>query len=1349
MGKTLAKFPWLYAQGLTVLCLLIPVAAFLLAWVPSRQTFFTTRNFRALTVLGDQLTARIENAAKTLNGLAATAENTDAPDSVEQARSRIRDGLSLYPTLQSIGAATIISNSTTSVTNSVQLNVAQEVNTSWLTFKYSGAAGANTNVLVTIEARADFNSFIPPRSEFSGLLVAQTDGTVIFQRSQAGWKILKLGELKNKKGEKLEVILNGQISSMAEVTLGKTDYRIFLQPLAFSQVTIPGRTNQWWVCGLVQANHFTAECWAISHKFLVGFFFLVLGCTVSLPFLKVSLMGPRDEFGKGEVFSLGLGAFFAPALCALFLLHLYTYYNIEESLDGQLKQLSRNIQQNLGAELSRMHAQLINLRDSGRTNRGESLYDPNSDRLILTNVLGRSDLIQSSAAESYPFFQQAAWIDSKGEIRKKWTVRNISTPFINVKARAYFQDALGQRHSVCEWNAPHYPWPGNSFWVEPILSWTTGESSAVLSTLDEASHQVVILESKLLSVINPVVPDGYGYCVIAADGQVFFHSDPSRNLRENLLTECDRSPKLRSALVGGVGEPFDVGYRGKIHSFYVTPLPQSRWFVVVFRNEHILDSVIFDVFLISFLLFCFYALVLLMGWGLWLLYRGWRRLPPTTWCWPQKQRVTSWVLATVVNVVLSVGFLLVISNYLKAWQVSAAAAAIGPLSLALVLVFAGVRSASKSSHGKSNRAPLTDRDRCLYLLAVTSSLFVITVLPAYGFFKTAYEAQMKNFVEYGQLSITRQLQQRAERVENEYRAIGMASEPARKAFLDRRLALPGRYGADEPVLLDVYSRFFFDSYRDDEEPADKPAFESWLESLRPFHYRMSSEPYGLFQHNTANFANNSKDGRNGYINPVHIGSKKIPELRLPDLVGQWWQWVTLILFGAILCYIAHYIGRYAFLLYTDAEPGVESGGVVRSGKLVSNVLGLRFPGVRDEIQTSNVSSCFTRLDMRQAADLKILQDFSIGAKIPKTGLKQPAVAAKPAGEGTNGPRAVTGVTAETKDKSRETSLTIATPTAGVAAVASASKTESSTILIAKPTATDPSSDDEAATCDLCIDHFEYRAESPQFNDEKLRILEKLTQDPRISITLVSNIDPSNFQLVDSISNSPVEKKTPGEAQEDAVAKLQTLRKRWGDVLRSFSHAYAEGHRDSYSLSSAPVSVEVERGADDQTVEIIVDRISSAELQGISAAKMQSECRETRAGYGSVWAICSAEERVALYQVARSGFVHPSFPELPCLLARRLLVKDPRLRLMNEEFRSFVLSTFRPEELAACEAAEKGSAWNKLKGPAKTSLLILAVSLFFTQEELFDSVVKMMIAFTGSAPKLFDFLNMFKKGPSAK
>src|SRR6185369_5263560 len=80
----------------------------------------------------------------------------------------------------------------------------------------------------------------------------------------------------------------------------------------------------------------------------------------------------------------------------------------------------------------------------------------------------------------------------------------------------------------------------------------------------------IALDSRLLSLMDPVLPAGFGYTIITNDGKVLFHSDEAHHLGENLFQECDEDTSLRSAVIGRADRAMNVRYLGEDHRFFIT-----------------------------------------------------------------------------------------------------------------------------------------------------------------------------------------------------------------------------------------------------------------------------------------------------------------------------------------------------------------------------------------------------------------------------------------------------------------------------------------------------------------------------------------------------------------------------------------------------------------------------------------------------------------------------------------------------------------------------------------------------------------------------------------------------------
>jgi len=129
-------------------------------------------------------------------------------------------------------------------------------------------------------------------------------------------------------------------------------------------------------------------------------------------------------------------------------------------------------------------------------------------------------------------------------------------------------------------------------------------------------------------------------------------------------------------------------------------------------------------------------------------------------------------------------------------------------------------------------------------------------------------------------------------------------------------------------------------------------------------------------------------------------------------------------------------------------------------------------------------------------------------------------------------------------------------------------------------------------------------------------------------------------------------------------------------------------------------------------------------------------------YQSIWESCSLEEQIALYHLAKDGFLHAHHPEFPRLFLKGLVQLTPDLRLMNDSFRLFVLFAGYRAKLFSQETEHIQSAWDAFKRPLLLILAGSALFLFGTQEELKDSFTVVLGTIPFLVPILSEFLGQF-------
>lgn len=118
-------------------------------------------------------------------------------------------------------------------------------------------------------------------------------------------------------------------------------------------------------------------------------------------------------------------------------------------------------------------------------------------------------------------------------------------------------------------------------------------------------------------------------------------------------------------------------------------------------------------------------------------------------------------------------------------------------------------------------------------------------------------------------------------------------------------------------------------------------------------------------------------------------------------------------------------------------------------------------------------------------------------------------------------------------------------------------------------------------------------------------------------------------------------------------------------------------------------------------------------------------------YKARWDSCSTSESLALFHLARDRFLHAKNPDIRPLLHKKLIVCDPDLRLMNESFRRFVVTTGVKQRLSEWKPEGSRSTWTQVWRPVGLGVASIALFLIFTQEQ-YQAIT---VAFLAALPEL--------------
>ena len=1332
IASTLRRLsPPLYRLRLFVIIiavLALPFTIYYLLYVRSQTGYFTDRSFRKLSLISSQISLKVESAGSVLKNTSdkfirplVTEKHSPAFNAQSTGKQNLERLKEVFKRLKDDSPSIIPINIDTEPWNdklspgTVTLTaVRHEADSSWLYFDYV-SDGLVDKTVIRVQAKTDLNKLIQPflsarvgadPDQFQNILIAETDtARVIFQHDTTQIRLGSLDKLPaaDEKNKKIDLKEIAQSSNVIDVSLAGSNYRLFFHPVKLSLPSVNANAPNvtWITSGLIKSNYLQSEAWSISipYTLLIICGFLVALLVFSWPFLKLVLAGPKDRFRPRDVYSLVFSTIVVLAVLTNFALYGYVYFRVEAQMDDQVAKLADSIKQNFNAELSQALTQLETLSQNpellAKLNSDEATRksgvepkptpEPEIDADETTDIYAqdltnKTDILPpllKSSKTTYRYFDNAVWIDSTGMQRAKWTVKAYTTQYIPVSGRAYF-DNIRQGH--------FYELGNHKFWLEPIVSKTTGRNEIEISKAVTDTPWTLAFDTRLLSLMDPVLPAGFGYVIIANDGGVLFHSDEAHHLGENLFQECDDDRAMRSVVIGRSDRAMNVRYLGEDHRFFITTLQGfPDWSLVVFRNKQPLRSAFFELLTTVTVLFLIYGLILMTAFTIFYLFNvvNERR----AWLWPSERKTDVYrqsVFILLVLSLLSLALTILMHGERLVWLIVAIS------FFAAFLYFVNLRWGFKSpflKHVSSLLNRFTRYDH-LYVLNVSLLLLLISILPAGAFFKYAYESQIRLFIKHAQYSVATALAKRDERIRSRYSGLKFSANPAlesqnREAFIKQRLA----------ESWDVYDNFFFNT--DHQSPAtdrttcNKEAptdLLSRLNAIIPLSNRTSIERRGLLDNASVRGICRWESGAMESL-ILHLegsaGQSASPRLHLNTsvpLLGV----PGLPVFGAGLLFVplllfVNFIVRRVFLLDTH-KPSSHSLTKLLSCKIERNVFVVvnapfvkKVVGKESNLCLRDLSSLATSADWVDAFDYNsvgeetviALDEFDYGMDDPQINQQKLKL--------------VESLLAKQK----------------TLVIFSSADSSQYRFTNGENGHTNGERDETGRWAGVIISNF--FTEYAEDTDDGLLFRGKVLEEK--ARILATDLQGKSTEQIDELFDTLYAECAPREPLQRVG--LQILSQK-GFVTLSREH--------------------------------LIGRIVN----------------QARTYYTHIWNSCSTGEKLTLCHLAQDRLLSHRDPDIESLLRRELIVRDQDLHLFNESFRQFVKSAEKVSFVAEQDKeAQQGSLWQTLKVPILVAMLAITAFLFVTQQDLFSSSLALVTGLTTLIPAMLKVMSLFHTDPTGR
>lgn len=1121
---------------------------------------------------------------------------------------------------------------------------------------------------VLAQAGESGHQFVDANILFSGRKGASDPGSEPPQSPPAGQSIGgEAGglEFQIQVERKDDTTLLKKVPTRQEVIVGGKSMYVFALPLNLPFIDKdqeklegnPERKRSLIILGLVSKDKFRNETWQLSPSALLIFLFIVLLVLLILPLLKLFSMGVQDQWSVRDL-TLVVGAGIVGAgLLTLALVDAGAFRWTKEQIDDELNQFAGAMAQHTREELWDAIIQLKEF-DERRANKLE-VADQETKKEF-KDLKGKQSIKEKTCEEkqeeirppsamlnalqmkgiTYKTFDSVFWINCGGRLEALWDARlknDYYPPIVtNLSDRSYFTSVINRRY----WQFKDVDTP---FALEPLFSRIDGSNTAVVAIQSKRNpsanpEDIVVagLESRFLSLFEPIIPPGTGFAVVDdSNGKVLFHSQGQRNLREKFFEETDHDMGLKALITSRAEGCEDGIYGGNSHRFCVSAFKDLPWALVVFKNMEPLRTANLEAVTVASVLYVIYSFaVLLAVIGGLTVHQIYHQGVPI-WLWPSRDSYIQYMASALVTVGL-----LLVGMFSLWWLPPQYAFVTGVILLPTIGAFATYALLNRKSLPTSF-AKLDNivNYRQAYVMVCGTMLALCSVLPAAVCMTLSYESEQTLLLKADVLDLAKSFAKRADQIKERYQ---YHDRDDRKKLIERiygtdpkpsyNLAMPWcARRLDNPIRRDVHFAYSKDEY-------------SWLEEM----FRSSPD----------------------FIACEEEGNSE----RSAKLVSDREDWFEETY-------------RFIRVPYND-EFARTQGLFPKSQKPEKSE---KSKDVQSEDVHWYVSEGMKIVSYRPVHDLKRLDNSEGSARWNVAFTLRPRLTRLP------------GI------------ILLGCAISGVLLAYRKPPTTPGTI----------SSFRVLAIGITIVSILIWPGETLLFISVLLLLLFFAWL-----IYLLPGFIARRVFLLDLV---PIE-----VDRSDYVNKL-----RESLASSTFTEDEKKTFDEEFRVSDqlCEIGKALIEQWDPEKKSHFQSEITSKSLGFDPNAVALFLCDKARFRYEDAWMAMSNEEKMALFHLAKSGFIHREHPGLLSLFKKGWILCSPQLRYVNESFRQFVQS--RKEEAIMLQDQLAGGIWGHLTGPLGFGMIFILAGLMYTQQELLTGVTALVGVLAGLVPVISKVFDLFK------
>jgi hypothetical protein len=389
---------------------------------------------------------------------------------------------------------------------------------------------------------------------------------------------------------------NSLIASVRDIKIQEVDYKIFSYPFHFGNDDVI-------LCGFIKAKEYNARLREIPVSFIYPIVILFLILLIFLPIIKFYLIGSNETVKFIDLTLSAISFIVGPALITLILIQVLLLWSADIRARSNLDELSKQINSGFTKDLLDTYKQLDVL-DSLIAGDNDSVYSKikNGENInVSKQIISYFKSNKNTPGLDYNF-DRIFWSDSTGQQKIKGQVEKEAPLFTNVSARKYFKVFKNNNAYILPGH------PGSFFGFEPVNSWADGEFRIFISKESRLKRGfIVAIAARMPSVVQTILPPGFGFCIIDDSGNVQLHSEMNRNLQENIIEKMSPSRPIKESISSRQSSYFnELKFYGKTNAVSIIPISKIPFSLITFYDKGYIVPVTMRIFTFA-LLFCFFS----------------------------------------------------------------------------------------------------------------------------------------------------------------------------------------------------------------------------------------------------------------------------------------------------------------------------------------------------------------------------------------------------------------------------------------------------------------------------------------------------------------------------------------------------------------------------------------------------------------------------------------------------------------------------------------------------------------------------------------------------------------------